>query len=85
MTLQNRCVDMCPEMLIGAPGVTPGGQLGEKTVPALIADCIRAQAQATAIYTKIILATSETSATTNAMNYPLSSAERMLNAAGQMR
>ena len=85
LTLQNRCVDMCPEMLIGAPGVTPGGQLGEKTVPALIADCIRAQAQATAIYTKIILATSETSATTNAMNYPLSSAERMLNAAGQMR
>ena len=33
LTLQNRCVDMCPEMLIGAPGVTPGGQLGEKTVP----------------------------------------------------
>ena len=48
-------------------------------------DFIRAQAQATAIFTKIILATTETSATTNAMNYPLDSAERILNSAGSMR
>jgi hypothetical protein len=51
----------------------------------LVADLIRAQAQATAIFTKIILATTETSATTNAMNFPLDSAERMLNSAGSMR
>ena len=50
-----------------------------------VADAIRAQAQATAIFTKIILATTETSATTNAMNYPLDSAERILNSAGSMR
>ena len=50
-----------------------------------VADEIRAQAQATAIFTKIILSTTETSATTNAMNYPLDSAERILNSAGSMR
>ena len=50
-----------------------------------VADKIRAQAQVTAIFTKIILATTETSATTNAMNYPLDSAERILNSAGSMR
>ena len=48
-------------------------------------DCIRAQMQVTAIFTKIVLATTETSASTNAMNFPLDSAERLLNAAGQMR
>ena len=48
-------------------------------------DYIRAQGQVTAIFTKIVLATTETSASTNAMNYPLDSAERLLNAAGQMR
>ena len=51
----------------------------------LVADEIRAQAAATAIFTKIILSTTETSATTNAMNYPLDSAERILNSAGSMR
>ena len=55
------------------------------TVHKLSADKIRAQAQVTAIFTKIILATTETSATTNAMNYPLDSAERILNSAGSMR
>ena len=37
------------------------------------------------IFTKVVLTTTETSATTNALNYPLDSAERLLNAAGQMR
>ena len=46
---------------------------------------VRAQAQCTAIFTKVVLATTETSATTNAMNYPLDSAERLMNAAGQMQ
>jgi hypothetical protein len=51
----------------------------------IIGDKIRAQAQATAIFTKIILSTTETSATTNAMNFALDSAERLLNQAGSQR
>jgi len=51
----------------------------------LLSDAIAAQPQVTAIFTKIILATTETSATTNAMNYPLDSSERLLNSAGSMR
>ena len=38
---------------------------------------MRAQAQCTCFFTKVVLATTETSATTNAMNYPLDSAERL--------
>ena len=48
-------------------------------------DYIRAQGQVTALFTKVVLSTTETSATTNAMNFPLDSAERLLNQAGQMR
>ena len=73
MELQNRHVDVTALDLQG------------NCAHVLVADSIRAQAQATAIFTKIILATTETSATTNAMNYPLDSAERMLNQAGSMR
>jgi hypothetical protein len=51
----------------------------------VVGDLIRAQAQATAIFTKIILSTTETSATTNAMNFALDSAERLLNQAGSQR
>ena len=51
----------------------------------VVGDAIRGQMQCTAIFTKIVLATTETSASTNAMNFPLDSAERLLNAAGQMR
>ena len=51
----------------------------------VVGDAIRAQGQCTAIFTKIVLATTETSGSTNAMNFPLDSAERLLNAAGQMR
>ena len=71
--LQNRHVDVSA---LGLQG---------RAVHQCIADKIRAQAQCTAIFTKIILATTETSATTNAMNYPLDSAERILNSAGSMR
>ena len=72
MELQNRHVDVTALDLQG------------NCAHVLVADSIRAQAQATAIFTKIILATTETSATTNAMNYPLDSAERILNSAGSM-
>jgi len=73
LELQNRHVD------VSAAGIQGGA------VHRAVADKIRAQAQATAIFTKIILSTTETSATTNAMNYPLDSAERILNSAGSMR
>ena len=53
-----------------------------KTCHILQPDFIRAQAQCTAFYQKVVLATTETSASVNAMNYPLASAERLLNAAG---
>ena len=73
LELQNRHTDVSALALQGT------------SVHQMVADKIRAQAQCTAIFTKIILATTETSATTNAMNYPLDSAERMLNQAGSMR
>ena len=71
--LQNRHVDVTALDIAG---------LGSHQVSR---DLIRAQPQCTAVFTKIILATTETSATTNAMNYPLDSAERILNSAGSMR
>jgi len=73
LELQNRHTDVSALALQG------------EAVHQVIGDKIRAQAQCTAIFTKIILATTETSATTNAMNYPLDSAERMLNQAGSQR
>ena len=73
MELQNRHVD------VTALDVSGG------CAHMLLGDEIRAQPQVTAIFTKIILATTETSATTNAMNFPLDSAERLLNSAGSMR
>jgi hypothetical protein len=73
MELQNRHVDVSALALQGV------------SCHQVVQDSIRAQAQATAIFTKIVLATTETSATTNAMNYPLDSAERLLNQAGMQR
>ena len=73
LELQNRHVDVTALDIQGA------------AVHQCVADQIRAQAQATAVFTKIILSTTETSATTNAMNLPLDSAERILNSAGSMR
>jgi hypothetical protein len=73
MELQNRHVEVSALALQGV------------ACHQVVQDKIRAQAQATAIFTKIVLATTETSATTNAMNYPLDSAERLLNQAGMQR
>ena len=94
MTVENRCVSVSAQNLCGANVVAAGPIAGGNAVadpysgkncPAVIADYVRAQAQCTAIFTKVVLATTETSATTNAMNYPLDSAERLMNAAGQMQ
>ena len=48
-------------------------------------DYIRAQAQCTAIFQKVVLQTTETSASSSAMNFPLDSAERIMSAAGIRR
>ena len=86
MKVANRNVDLCPEKLLGQTLQVRGyAGTGAKNVPALCADIMRARAQCTCFFTKVVLATTETSATTNAMNYPLDSAERLLNSAGQMR
>ena len=88
MIVENRAVDVSALSIVS--GATAGagenaGQMaryGRKRVHRLQADFIRAQAQCTAFYQKVVLATTETSASVNAMNYPLSSAERLMNAAG---
>ena len=66
-------------------GVSSLAPIGANIRGMLVSDVMTTQAQVTAIFTKVILATTETSATTNAMNFPLDSAERLLNQAGQMR
>ena len=71
---ENRAVDVCALSVCGG-GLNTGERVGygAKTCHRLEPDCIRAQ---------VVLATTETSASVNAMNYPLASAERLLNAAG---
>ena len=92
MEVQNRAVDVSALSVNGHRGIGGGGAAAQqpyqgaagagKTCHTLQADFIRAQAQCTAFYQKVVLATTETSASVNAMNYPLASAERLLNAAG---
>jgi hypothetical protein len=93
MIVENRAVDVSALSIVssgandlpGAAAGENGGQMGgygNKRVHRLQPDFIRAQSQCTAFYQKVVLATTETSASVNAMNYPLSSAERLMNAAG---
>ena len=89
MIVENRAVDVSALSIVsGIDAVHAGengGQMvgyGDKRVHRLQAGFIRAQAQCTAFYQKVVLATTETSASVNAMNFPLSSAERLMNAAG---
>ena len=86
MVCENRSVDVSA-LASFATGENQNAQagFGAKTVARLAADFIRAQAQCTAFYQKVILATTETAATVNSMNYPLASAERLMNSAGRMR
>ena len=86
MVCENRSVDVSALSIV-EPGANAGvmAGYGAKNVHRLQADFIRAQAQCTAFYQKVVLATTETAATVNSMNYPLASAERLMNAAGQMR
>jgi len=96
MEVQNRAVDVNalsvhghmeaagdPQKLLTIAKYNQGqGVATKKECHRLQPDFIRAQAQCTAFYQKVVLATTETSASVNAMNYPLASAERLLNAAG---
>ena len=77
MTVQNRAVDV---LALGVQGKT-GGERAHQ----LSRDFIRARAQVTALFSKLILSTTETSASTNYMSYPLDSAERLMNNAGAFR
>ena len=83
--VQNKSVDVCAEGSFKAGTAATAGAAKVGGICRLVPDIIRAQAQATAIYTKVVLATSETAGTVNSMNYPLSSAERLLNAQGRIR
>ena len=78
LTVQNRAVDVCALGIQGKAGATTRAHC-------LSVDYIRGRAQATAIFTKLILATSETSGSTNYMSYPLDSSERLMNSAGALR
>ena len=84
MEVQNRAVDVNALSVIssGAVRLVNLANYGHKVCHNIEPDFIRAQAQCTAFYQKVVLATTETSASVNAMNYPLASAERLLNAAG---
>ena len=88
MEVENRAVNVNALSIVSGPvggaGENTGTMagFGQKRVHRLQADFIRAQAQCTAFYQKVVLATTETSASVNAMNYPLSSSERLMNAAG---
>jgi hypothetical protein len=77
LTVQNRAVDV---LALGVQGKT-----GEERAHQLSRDYIRGRAQVTALFSKLILSTTETSASTNYMSYPLDSAERLMNNAGAFR
>ena len=77
MVVENRATDVIANaMTAGLNGVRTAA------CHSLAVDYIRAQAQATAIFTKVVLSATATSATTNALNYPLDAAERLFNVAG---
>ena len=87
MVVENRSVDVSALTCCRNGGVNAAAFAGHgnKRCHKLQPDYIRAQAQCTAFYQRVVLATTEPAATVNAMNYPLASAERLMNAAGQMR
>ena len=77
MKVVNRNVDLCPEQFLGGAGQVLGS-VGDnnKRVPALVADVMRARAQCTCFFTKVVLASTE-----ECDELP----PRLLNSAGQMR
>ena len=85
MVCENRSCDLNAESSFGPGAVITDGALKVGGICRIAADIIRGQAQCTAFYQKVVLATTETAATVNSMNYPLASAERLMNAQGRVR
>jgi len=81
MVVENRAVDVIANAVAGT-AKSGNDQTGRSRCHQIAADYIRAQAQATAFFTKVVLSATATSATTNALNYPLDAAERLFNVAG---
>ena len=84
LTVQNRSIDLSAQSSFMVGSAIQGG-IKAAGVARIVPDIIRGQAQCTAFYQKVVLATTETAATVNSMNYPLSSAERLMNAQGRIR
>ena len=84
MEVENRSVDISCEASF-KPGLAAQNGDGVKNCARVCGDVIQGQAQCTAFYQKVVLATTETAATVNSMNYPLASAERLMNAQGRIR
>ena len=82
MVVQNRAVDV---LALGVAGKGTAIATYVEKSHQLSRDYIRARAQVTALFSKLILSTTETSASTNYMSYPLDSAERLMNNAGAFR
>ena len=85
MVCENRSCDLSAESSFGPGAVITDGVVKVGGICRIAADIIRGQAQCTAFYQKVVLATTETAATVNSMNYPLASAERLMNAQGRIR
>ena len=91
MDVVNKSVDLCAQASFKGGTIQTGSVLVDgtthaaKTVCRVVPDIIKGQAQCTAFYQKVVLATTETAATVNSMNYPLASAERLMNAQGRIR
>ena len=85
LRIENKSVDLCAQASFknGQASTATGGAKAD--ICRLVPDIIRGQGQVTAFYQKVVLATTETAGTVNSMNYPLSSAERLLNAQGRIR
>ena len=85
MVCENRSCDLSAESSFGPGAIITDGVVKVGGICRIAADIIRGQAQCTAFYQKVVLATTETAATVNSMNYPLASAERLMNAQGRVR
>ena len=85
LEVENRSVDLCAQSSFMRGTAITAGVVKTGDPVRIVPDIIRAQAQCTAFYQKVVLATTETAATVNSMNYPLSSAERLMNAQGRIR
>ena len=69
MVCENRSCDLSAESSFGPGAAITDGVIKVGGICRIAADIIRGQAQCTAFYQKVVLATTETAATVNSMNY----------------